>query len=193
MQKVEHDDHPLSTTFSSSTAQQQQQQQQQQAQVRSPTASLIQSAARSILDGGGGGGGANQRTNGDGDDESDSCRSIADGHRRPTKSKNNNKNNISSYSYSHSHSSSPRLSSLQVETMPALPDEQDRKRFVVSYVYEYCTHVLLCTFQKNGMELWLQTKISRRVTVFIVPMKKRPNSNSNCGLVFSFFLFSMIL
>jgi hypothetical protein len=79
-------------------------------QQRSPAASLIQSAARSILDDG-------TPSTAVSVDGSESC-SGADGTFGPSRT-----------------SASPTLSSLQIETIPALPDENDRKRFVVSVFF----------------------------------------------------------
>jgi hypothetical protein len=86
---------------------------------RSPAASLIQSAARSILDDG-------TPSTAVSDDDSEGCRSAYGtlGSSRPP--------------------ASLTLASLQMETMPALPDEQDRKRFVVS--------IFLCWFEFNGKQ-----------------------------------------
>ncbi len=71
------------------------------------TASLIQSAARSILDG------LSPRTNVSSDD--DSCSSNG-GQRSSMPSLN--------------------LESLQTRVVPAMPDEQDRKRFLVRFSFE---------------------------------------------------------
>jgi hypothetical protein len=68
------------------------------------TASLIQSAARSIMD-------ETSPSTAVSDDESDT---------------------EGSFSARAALSPSPTLSSLQMKTLPAMPDEQDRKRFVVS-------------------------------------------------------------
>jgi hypothetical protein len=78
------------------------------------TASLIQSAARSILD-------DTSPNTAVSDDESDAEGSFA------TRA---------------ALSPSPTLSSLQMKTLPAMPDEQDRKRFVVS-----------CRLWKNHMRV----------------------------------------
>jgi hypothetical protein len=79
-------------------------------QYGSPAASLIQSAARSMLDD------ATPETAASGvsDDESDSC-SLAEGKLGNLRS-----------------AFSPTLSSLQhMKELPAIPDEQDRRRFIV--------------------------------------------------------------
>ena len=94
MERIAAEDHPLSlpennidhSAISSSS------------QQRSPAASLIQSAARSILDDFG------TPTTAVSDDGSESC-SGADGMLGPSRTP-----------------ASPTLSSLQIETMPALPD-----------------------------------------------------------------------
>lgn len=85
----------------------------------SPAAYLIQSAARSMLDEA-----TPDKVSGVSDDESDSD-SIVDGRYGSLRSVN-----------------SSRLSSLQHQTdQPAIPNEQDRKRFVVSFtsIYEFLT------------------------------------------------------
>ena len=78
---------------------------------RSPAASLIQSAARSILDNDAA---TPSSVVSDRDRESYSC---ADG-------------NLGNNNTARTRQSKPSLHSLQIETLPALPDEQDRKRFV---------------------------------------------------------------
>jgi hypothetical protein len=114
MERVAAEDHPLSSpennvehyaSFSSNNGP-------GPSQQRSPAASLIQSAARSILDDG-------TPSSAVSDDGSESC-SGADGTLGPSRTP-----------------ASPTLASLQIETMPALPDEKDRKRFVVS-IFLYC-------------------------------------------------------
>ena len=114
MEKVDADDHPLSSSsvthraskslFSESRS--------DPGRIQSPAASLIRSAARSILDD------ATPNT-AFSDDESESL-SCADG----------NLGNLGKISIA-----SPSLSSLRIQKMPALPDEQDRKRFIVSGFY----------------------------------------------------------
>jgi hypothetical protein len=93
--------------------------------TRSPAASLIQSAARSVLDD------TTPNTAVSDDDGSEDC-SCADGvfgRNHPLRNGNEKSTNNGHYS---THSSPAALSSLQMKTLPAIPDEQDRKRFVVS-------------------------------------------------------------
>lgn len=113
MERVQVDEHPLSLSeenlFPSRSSDSEPGQPRRQ-QARSPAAFLlVQSAVRSVLD---------DATptpstiiSGDGS-ESGSCADRTLGKRSPT--------------------SSPTLRSLQIETLPAIPDEQDRRRFIVS-------------------------------------------------------------
>jgi hypothetical protein len=102
---------------------------------RSPAASLIQSAARSILDD------ATPSTAG-ADDSSESGFAFS-------------VPRLNYHSNSNTPTIPPSLQSLQVETLPALPDEQDRKRFLVrtrTYVHfvsknlSQCLQVLRLSF-----------------------------------------------
>ena len=79
--------------------------------TRTPSASLIQSAVRSVLDD------ATPSTIVS-DDRSDEGRSYVDGEH-----------------FTSAYFPSPALDSLQVERLPPIPDEQDRKRFIVSSVF----------------------------------------------------------
>jgi hypothetical protein len=117
MERVGADDHPLSSSshnyffssgISTSSIYNDPGQPRQQ-QARSPAASLIQSAARSVLD--------NLTPSiivSDAGGERCSCSDGTIGNLRPA--------------------SSPTLRSLQVKTLPAIPDEQDRRRFIVSTI-----------------------------------------------------------
>lgn len=114
MQRVLDDDHPLSTKgrssrLSISTAMSQGSYQ-PRSNFRTPSAALIQSAVRSVLD---------DATPGSivSDDRSDGGSFLDD----PVTPKN---------------AFSPTLESLQIEPLPPLPDEQDRKRFIVSATLE---------------------------------------------------------
>jgi hypothetical protein len=111
MERVQVDEHPLSSSeenlFPSRSSDSEPGQPRRQ-QARSPAAFLlVQSAVRSVLDD------ATPSTiiSGDGS-ESGSCADGTLGKLRPA--------------------SSPSLRSLQMETLPAIPDEQDRRRFIVS-------------------------------------------------------------
>jgi hypothetical protein len=118
MERVGADDHPLSTAGRSSLLPTASGRIPNQAgisfsehrihyQNRTPSASLIQSAVRSVLDD------ATPSTVVS-DDRSEEG-SFVDGD--PVASR---------------YSSSPALHSLQIERLPPIPDEQDRKRFIVS-------------------------------------------------------------
>ncbi len=111
MERVGDDDHPLSTRsrpplLSISTTISQGSYN-QRSNYRTPSASLIHSAVRSVLDD------ATPSTIMS-DDRSEG-ESFVDGDMVTPK-----------------HTDSPELESLQIERLPPIPDEQDRKRFIVS-------------------------------------------------------------
>ena len=115
-------DHPLSTSNGHPPRQQ---------QARTPAASLIQSAARSLLD--------NLTPSTIFSDERSENLSCADG-------------TIGNLEYA----SSPTLRSLAVETLPGIPDEQDRRRFIgclaaiLASAFDYEDSVDNTTMEEQG-------------------------------------------
>lgn len=112
MERVRDDDHPLSSRgrppfLSISTTTSQGSYHQQRSNYRTPSASLIHSAVRSVLD--------DATPSSIVSDDRSEGESFVDGDLVTPKT-----------------ASSPALESLQIERLPAIPDEQDRKRFIVS-------------------------------------------------------------
>lgn len=122
MERVGANDHPLSSFSASTAGGGRSSLLSNTANSRTPSASLIQSAVRSVLDD------ASPSTivsDDRSDDSEEGAESFVDGNRvtpnkyYPGKNKNND-------------SSTPTLESLQMQQIPPIPDEQDRKRFIVS-------------------------------------------------------------
>jgi len=150
MEPVVDDDHPLaiekstvrsplsistsvSATPYSSLKQRQQEQQQQQhyRSYRTPSASLIQSAVRSILDD------ATPSSTIVSDDQSETSGVPFSGEYSASPrfwSQNQQTPHQRPLHESSSSSSPPTLESLKTEPIPPIPDKQDRKRFIVSYI-----------------------------------------------------------
>ena len=127
MERVAEDDHPLAPaaplSISTNHGHQQQQQQQQlhHRSYRTPSASLIHSAVRSVLDD------ATPNSTIISDDQSETSAA-----RLPGDSSVSPRFWTNSQQQQQQEVSSPTLESLQMERIPPIPDKQDRKRFIVS-------------------------------------------------------------
>ena len=121
MERVAEDDHPLAPTAPLSISTnygQQQQQQQHYRSYRTPSASLIHSAVRSVLDD------ATPNSTIISDDQSETSGLPGEYAASPRFWTNSH--------HQQQQASSPTLESLQTERVPPIPDKQDRKRFIVS-------------------------------------------------------------
>ena len=126
MERVAEDDHPLAPAapLSISTNHGHQQQQLHHRSYRTPSASLIHSAVRSVLDD------ATPNSTIISDDQSETSAARLPGDY--TVSPRFWTNSQQQQQQQQQEASSPTLESLQMERIPPIPDKQDRKRFIVS-------------------------------------------------------------